>query len=187
MLEAVVADMGYLRTPVIVGWIAVVMAFAVPVLSGCANSRGAGGHPAHDEFAVHRRRRVPMAHRRSPARRGERHGAANRRWIFRLHPGGRPGSRRYGERLRRTLHIDSERVPRHDHEGQPCRLCRSRSGHARAHRGHAGAHASRCRRHRGADRHPARSVAGDYRITAVRTGPAGMLPTPIPSPTDTRS
>ena len=29
--------------------------------------------------------------------------------------------------------------------------------------------------------------AGDYRITAVRAGPAGILPTPIPSPAGTRS
>jgi len=32
--------MGHGRTPVIVGWIAIVLAFAVPALAGCASSRG---------------------------------------------------------------------------------------------------------------------------------------------------
>jgi hypothetical protein len=35
--------MEYVRTPVIVRWIAIVLAFAVPALSGCASSRGPAG------------------------------------------------------------------------------------------------------------------------------------------------
>ena len=48
--------MAYVRAPVIVRWVAIVLAFAVPALSGCANSRGrppspdlrdAGSHICH--------------------------------------------------------------------------------------------------------------------------------------------
>jgi hypothetical protein len=180
-------DMGYVRTPVIVRWIAIVLAFAVPALAGCASSRGpAGTQPAASSQLtgiVGFRWRIAEV----------RHGAAGvtvprtRGGYFAFTPEGDLVAgdtvNNYAGRFASTAngyHVTTMRVSSVGYGGHdPVTLALIGGTQALT---EAGVDVTVRLTGIRLD-----LSAGDYRITAVRAGPAGILPSPVPSPAGMRS
>jgi hypothetical protein len=179
--------MGYVRTPVIVRWIAIVLAFAVPALSGCAASRGPAGiqRTASSQLAgiVGFRWRIAEVQ----------HGAARvtvpraRGGYFAFTPEGDLTAddtvNHYAGRFTAAANgyrVTVMRVSLAGYGGHdPVTLALIAGTQALTETG-----ADVTVRLTGTRLDLS---AGDYRITAVRAGPAGILPTPVPSPAGTRS
>jgi hypothetical protein len=179
--------MRYVRTPVIVRWIAIVLVFAVPALSGCATSRGPAGigRTTSSQLIgiVGFRWRITEVQ----------HGAAGVTvpptggGYFAFTPEGdlladdtvnnyaghfTPAPNGY--------HVTIMRVTLAGYGGHdPVTLALIAGTQALT---QAGVHVTVRLTGTRLD-----LSAVDYRITAVRAGPAGILPTPVPPPVGTRS
>jgi hypothetical protein len=179
--------MRYVRTPVIVRWIAIVLVVAVPALSGCATSR----RPAGIQRTTSSQLTGIVGFRWRIA--GVRHGAASvtvprtRGGYFAFTPKGDLVAddtvNNYAGRFTPTAsgyHVTVMRVSLVGYGGHdPVTLALIAGTQALT---QAGVHVTVRLTGTRLD-----LSAGDYRITAVRVGRAGILPTPVPSPGGTRS
>jgi hypothetical protein len=179
--------MRYVRTPVIVRWIAIVVVFAVPALSGCANSPGPAGigRTTSSQLTgiVGFRWRIAEV----------RHGTAGvtvpraRGGYFAFTPEGDlladDTVNNYAGRFTPAAngyHVTVMRVSLVGYGGHdPVTLALIGGTQALT---QAGVHVTVRLTGTRLD-----LSAVDYRITAVRAGPAGILPSPVPSPAGTRS
>lgn len=176
-----------MRTPVIVRWIAIVLAFAVPALSGCASSR----RPAGTQRTTSSQLTGIVGFRWRIAE--VRHGTAGvtvpraRGGYFAFTPEGDLVAddtvNNYAGRFTSTAngyHVTLMRVSLVGYGGHdPVTLALIAGTQALT---EAGVDVTVRLTGTRLD-----LSAGDYRITAVRAGPAGIPPSPVPSPTGTRS
>jgi hypothetical protein len=179
--------MGYVRIPVIVRWVAIVLAFAVPALSGCATSRGpAGIQPATSPQLtgiVGFRWRIAEVQRGAASVTVPRTSGG----YFAFTPAGNLVAgdtvNNYAGRFTSAAngyHVTIMRVSLVGYGGHdPVTLALIAGTRALT-----GAGADVTVRLTGTRLDLS---AGDYRITAVRAGPAGILSSPAPSPAGTRS
>jgi len=179
--------MAYVRAPVIVRWIAIVLAFAVPALSGCAASRG----PAGSQPAASPRLTGIVGFRWQIAE--VRHGAASvtvprtSSGYFAFTPAGNlladDTVNNYAGRFTPApngYHITIMRATLVGYSGHdPVTLALIAGTQALTETGvHVTVRLTGTRLH---------LSAGHYRITAARIAPAGILPTPAPPSASTRS
>jgi hypothetical protein len=179
--------MGHGRTPMIVRWIAILLAFAVPALSGCASSRGPAGikRSTNSQLTgiVGFRWRIAEVQ----------HGAASvtvprtRSGYFAFSPQGDliadDTVNNYVGRFAPTAngyHVTIMRVTLAGYGGHDPVTLALIAGTQALTKASAGV-AVRLTGTR------LDLSADDYRITAVRAGPAGILPTPVRSRAGTRS
>ena len=178
--------MGHVRTPVIVRWVAILLAFAVPALSGCTTSRGpAGIHPATSPQLtgiVGFRWRIAEVQRGAASVTVPRTSGG----YFAFTPAGTLVAgdtvNHYAGRFTsapKGYHVTIMRVSLAGYGGHdPVTLALVAGTQALT---GAGADVTVKLTGTRVD-----LSVGDYRITAVRTGPAGILPSPVPSPASTR-
>ena len=178
--------MGHVRTPVIVRWVAILLAFAVPALSGCTTSRGpAGIHPATSPQLtgiVGFRWRIAEVQRGAASVTVPRTSGG----YFAFTPAGTLVAgdtvNHYAGRFTsapKGYHVTIMRVSLAGYGGHdPVTLALVAGTQALT---GAGADVTVKLTGTRVD-----LSVGDYRITAVRAGPAGILPLPVPSPASTR-
>ena len=187
VLATVKGDMRYVRTPVIAGWVAIVVAFAVSALSGCAASRGpAGISPATGPQLTGI---VGFRWRIAEVRRGAASVTVPRTsgGYLSLTPAGTLAAgdtvNSYAGRFTPAAngyHVTIMRVTLVGYGGHdPVTLALIAGTQALT---QTGADVTASLTGSRLD-----LSAGHYRITAVRTGPAGILTSPVPSPAATRS
>lgn len=179
--------MRYVRTPVIVRWIAIVLVFAVPALSGCATSRGPAGiqRTTSSQLTgiVGFRWRIAEVQHDAASVTVPRTGGG----YFAFTPEGDllagDTVNNYAGRFTPApngYHVTIMRVTLVGYGGHdPVTLALIAGTQALT---QAGVHVTVRRTGTRLD-----LSAVDYRITAVRIAPAGILPTPVPSPAGTRS
>jgi len=179
--------MGHVRTPVIVRWVAILLAFAVPALSGCATSRGpAGIHPATSPQLTGI---VGFRWRIAEVQRGPASVTVPRTsgGYFAFTPAGTLVAgdtvNHYAGRFTsapKGYHVTIMRVSLAGYGGHdPVTLALIAGTQALTETGvHVTVRLTGTRLD---------LSAGHYRITAVRIAPAGILPTPAPPSASTRS
>ena len=178
--------MGYGRTRVIVRWVAIVLVFAVPALSGCAASRGpAGIQPTRSPQLTGI---VGFRWRIAEVQRGPASVTVPRTsgGYFAITPAGTLVAgdtvNHYAGRFTsapKGYHVTIMRVSLAGYGGHdPVTLALVAGTQALT---GAGADVTVKLTGTRVD-----LSVGDYRITAVRAGPAGILPLPVPSPASTR-
>jgi hypothetical protein len=179
--------MGYVRTPVIVRWVAIVLVFAVPALAGCASSRGPAGTQRTTSSQltgiVGFRWRVAEVQHGAAGVTVPRTGGG----YFAFTPKGDlladDTVNNYAGRFTPAAngyHVTIMRVTLVGYGGHdPVTLALIGGTQALT---QAGVHVTVRLTGTRLD-----LSAGGYRITAVRAGPAGILPSPVPSPAGTRS